>query len=102
MEYDWFYLESLATNFIFRASNRSSSVTGDAGDMVNHDAVSRVNGSPFSTTYRCATRAGPWWYSGDNSCCYSRLFGSFGASQGVFWNGIGNLKAARMMIRVFQ
>ena len=98
MEYDGFYLQSLATNFVFRAS---SSATGDAGDMVNIVASS-VNGSPFTTSGNCVSAAGMWWYSTTHGCCYLRLFGSFGASTGFWWNGIGNLKAARMMIRIVQ
>ena len=98
IEYDWFYLESLATNFIFRAS---SSAAGDVGDMVNwNPAVSRVNGSPFVTSgTACTSGVGPWWYSAHDHCCYFRLFG---ASHGFWWNGTGNLKAARMMIRMVQ
>ena len=97
MEYDWFYLESLATSFVFRASN--SSAAGDAGDMVNTDAASRVNGSPFTTSGSCASAAGMWWYSITVGCCHSRLLGS---SAGFWWDGVGNLKAARLMIRIVQ
>ena len=100
MEYDWFYLESEVASFVFRAS---SSATGDAPDSVNIDPVgSRVNGSPFVMTGGCANSVGPWWYSNPGSCCYSRLFGSSSVNGGFFWNGntVGNLKSARMMIRL--
>jgi hypothetical protein len=102
MEYDWFYLESEATSFVFRAS---SSATGDAPDSVNNFANSRVNGSPFLTSGQCVTLQGMWWYSASGLCCYCRLFGqntniTTGVTTGFVWNGIGTLKSARMMIRL--
>ena len=102
MEYDGFYLESEATNFVFRLS---SSATGDTTDSVNNGG-SRVNGSPFLTSGQCVTSLGPWWYSAINYCCYSRLFGqNSNTSSGFWWDGVGSsgyLKSARMMIRLIN
>ncbi len=98
MEYDWFYLESEATSFVFRAS---SSATGDTADSINFDPqISCVNGSPFVMNDICVNLYGPWWYSASGYCCYCRLFGSSTVDKVLSWNGIGNLKSARMMIRL--
>jgi hypothetical protein len=92
IEYDWFYLESLATNFTFRAS---TSATGDAGDYVNY-AGSPVNGSPFAVSTQCATLHGAMWYTTDKKCCLIKMVGGFN------WYGIGGLSAARMMVRLIH
>ena len=99
MEYDGFYLQSLATNFVFRVPIPASTA-GDAGDMVNYPS-SRMNGNPFSTT-QC-NGVGPWWYFPPpaTTCGFLRLFGSYGpVSSGFWWNGVSILKSARMMVRM--
>ena len=95
MEYDWFYLESLANNFIFRTS---SSAAGDAVDYLNRPD-SPVNGSPFvSSATQCFSMYGPGWYSGPSMCCWVSVFGN----NGFAWASIGSVKVARMMVRIIQ
>jgi hypothetical protein len=95
VEYDWFYLESLTTSFKFRAS---SSATGDTRDMIN--TGSPVNGSPFTMTGACVNLYGPWWYTAVDYCCYCRLLGPSGVANAFSWDDIGDLKSARMLIRL--
>jgi hypothetical protein len=94
MEYNWFYLMAPSVNFRLRVS---AVAAGDATDAVNRYTGPTANGSPFAVSTWCAATYGPFWYSvPDGQCTVFSLFGSFN------WLGIGNLKAARMMMRITQ
>ena len=67
-EYETFRIENEAMNYTIHVTGYS----GDAGDIMNTDGDSNINGMPFSTTdhrdinNNCAIReGGGWWY---NNC----------------------------------
>ena len=95
IEYDWFYIQSLADSYRFRISPSSS---GDIKDAVNY---SPMDGNTWAVYTTCGNLYGPWWYTNDWTCCGCRLFGTV-SGNGFVWStmsGQKQVEMCRMMIR---
>jgi Fibrinogen beta and gamma chains, C-terminal globular domain len=111
-DYNFFYVESEATNYTLRTSQTA---VGDAGDAINSQYVGRTlsNGMQFSSwdadndrsAENCASSTGGgWWH---NSCGSGRLLGNkFAKYDGYMWRELQSaqpdegydLKASLMLV----